>query len=128
LKKNLNDILIVDDDPAIRDMMIDILELEGFTGHIARNGQEALHYLRHKKVEEDDKGCLIFLDLMMPVMDGRVLCQQLTKEPELRDPHVIVIMSALDQLAQASNLHIDEIMPKPFTIDDMLAIINKHFA
>jgi CheY-like chemotaxis protein len=124
----LNDILIVDDDPVIRDMMTDILELEGYTGHTAGDGQEALNYLRHKRVEEDDKGCLIFLDLMMPVMDGRVLCQQLTKEPELRDPHVIVIMSALDRLAQASNLHIDEKMPKPFSIDDMLAIINKYFS
>ena len=51
------DILVVDDDPIIRDMMVDILSLEGYTPEIARNGREALEKL------SNDARYLVFLDM-----------------------------------------------------------------
>jgi len=110
-------ILVVDDDPVIRDMMIDILSFEGYSIQVARNGVEALEKLRH------EAGYLIFLDLMMPVMDGWVVCQQLNSERSLRERHVVVIMSALDNLEDITPLHADVIMPKPFSVDDVMNVI-----
>ncbi len=113
-------LLIVDDEPVIRDMMVDILDIEGYKVEVARNGREALEKLR------SPQHYLVFLDLLMPIMNGRELCQQLDAEPEHRRRHVIVIMSALDQLAQAAALHIDATMPKPFVVDDVIRIIDTY--
>ncbi|WP_133478427.1 response regulator [Cognatilysobacter segetis] len=59
-------ILIVEDNPDIRDIFRTLFELEGFDVHVAENGQDALHRLDDDHVEP----CLILLDLSMPVMDG----------------------------------------------------------
>lgn len=57
-------VLIVDDDVAIRKMLVEALSLEGFHTETARNGREALEVL------QQGKRWIILLDLMMPVMDG----------------------------------------------------------
>ena len=59
-------ILIVEDNPDIRDTFRTLFELEGFDVHLAENGEAALHRLDDDHVEP----CLILLDLAMPVMDG----------------------------------------------------------
>ncbi len=118
MQKGAQKILVVDDEPVIRDMMVDILELEGYTVEVARNGREALEKLH------TPEHYLVFLDLMMPVMDGREVCCQLAKEPELRKQHTIVLISALDQLAQSTVLNVDAMMPKPFVVDDIIRIID----
>ncbi|WP_069804393.1 response regulator [Thermogemmatispora onikobensis] len=107
-------VLIVDDDPLIREMMIDILEFEGYRLRTARNGQEALQVL------QGEECYVVFLDLMMPVMDGSALCHQLAAQPELRRRHRIILMSAMDRLATASSLQADGLMPKPFSVEDVL--------
>src|SRR4051794_28574938 len=58
-------ILVVDDDPDLRDTLGQILEDEGYSVAAASNGREALAYLRERPAPS-----LILLDLMMPVMDG----------------------------------------------------------
>lgn len=110
-------ILVVDDDPVIRDMMVDILSFEGYPIDVARNGREALTFLQRTE------GYLVFLDLMMPVVDGREVCRQLNSDPALRQRHVIVVMSALDNLAQIASLHVNATMPKPFSVDDVMRAI-----
>ena len=116
------DILVVDDDPVIRDMMVDIFELEGYPVSVARNGREALEKMRQ------DEHFLVFLDLMMPVMNGLQLCQQLQAEPEVRQRHVLIIMSAIDNLAEAASLNVDATMPKPFSVDDIFRIIQPYLS
>jgi CheY-like chemotaxis protein len=118
---NTRNVLIVDDDPVIREMMVDILEFEGYAIRTARNGQEALQLL------SESDGYVVFLDLMMPVMSGQELCQALEASPEVRRRHSIILMSAMDRLAEASSLQIDGVMPKPFSVDDVLRVI-KPFA
>lgn len=110
-------ILVVDDDPVIRDMMVDILDFEGYASQVARNGREALEKLH----SEGDY--LVFLDMLMPIVDGREVCRQLNSEPQVRKRHVIVIMSALDNLVEASLLQADATMSKPFSVDDVIQII-----
>ncbi len=113
-------ILVVDDDPIIRDMMIDILSLEGYPVEVARNGREALEKLH------DNANYLVFLDLMMPGINGSDVCLQLNAEPQIRKRHIIVIMSALDNLAQARALGVDGTMPKPFLVEDVLRVMQPY--
>ncbi|GCE26445.1 response regulator [Dictyobacter alpinus] len=117
-------ILVVDDEAVIRDMMVDILDLEGYPIQVARNGQEALAVLS----ADPQAGFLIFLDLMMPVMDGYEFCRILNADPVHRQRHTIVLMSALDQLARAQSLQINETMPKPFVVDDIMRIIQTYMS
>jgi CheY-like chemotaxis protein len=59
--------MIVDDDLDVRESLAEVLEDHGYPSIAAANGQEALERLR----VTSDPPCLILLDLMMPVMDGR---------------------------------------------------------
>jgi CheY-like chemotaxis protein len=111
-------VLVVDDDPIIRDMMLDILEGEGYSAVTARNGHEALKLLR------SGEPYLVFLDMMMPGMDGRQVCEQLDADPLARSLHTIILMSALDRLDQATGSKVEGIIPKPFVVEDVLAIMD----
>ena len=112
-------ILVVDDDPIIRDMMVDILSFEGYPIDTARHGLEAMEILR------GEESYLVFLDVMMPVLDGKEVCAILEAEPHLRSRHFIVLMSAVDKLAEVSSLikNVDATMPKPFSVDDVLRFV-----
>lgn len=119
-------ILVVDDDPVIREMMVDILDLEGYAVDVARNGREALNRIEDLQHKGSDCGYLIFLDLMMPVMDGPTFYRELMAHPDWRAQQVIVIMSALDHLAQVSLPDVNMIIHKPFGVDDILDIIQQY--
>jgi CheY-like chemotaxis protein len=107
-------VLVADDDPIIRDMMKDILDFEGYSISVARNGYEALQLLR------GEQDFLVFLDILMPVMSGKELCTALEAEPQLRKRHIIVLMSALDNLEEAVSLDADAILQKPFFVEDVI--------
>jgi CheY-like chemotaxis protein len=113
-------ILVVDDDPVIRDMMVDMLDFEGYPIQVVRNGNEALHILR------EHGNYLVFLDLMMPGLSGKDVCAILDAEPQVRNRHVIVMMTAMDRLDQAQSLHIDTILFKPFVVEDVMNVLDKY--
>lgn len=113
-------ILVVDDDPIIRDMMSDLLESEGYTPELARNGQEALRLLQRTE------SYLVFLDLMMPAFSGKDVCAALVAQPRVRQRHVLVLMSAMDNLAETTSLDVDMIMPKPFVIEDLEEVLEMY--
>src|SRR5260370_31740922 len=91
-------VLIVDDDAAIRKMVVDVLSLEGFLAETARDGREALALL------EQNPYRVVLLDLMMPVMDGWELCRTLRERPTLRQRFSVLLMSAGEKLEQAQDL------------------------
>ncbi len=66
-------ILIVDDDPHLRELARVFLQQEGFDVYEACDGVEALSVLERRKVE------MVILDIMMPKMDGWELCRQLRR-------------------------------------------------
>ena len=114
------EILVVDDDPVIRDMMVDILSFEGYVIHTARNGREALEKI-HRAASAV---CyLVFLDLMMPVVDGYGVCRQLNEDVALRQRHIVILMSALDNIIEASSLKVDATLPKPFSVDEVMYVM-----
>lgn len=113
-------ILVVDDDPIIRDMMKDILDFEGYSISTARNGYEALEMLH------SEQDFLVFLDILMPGMSGKELCLTLDAEPQLRKRHIIVLMSALDNLEEAASLNANAILQKPFLVEDVIKTLEPY--
>lgn len=108
-------ILVVDDDVAMRDVVAAILEIEGHEVRSAGNGLRAL--------DEIDAALpdLVLLDLQMPEMDGwRFLDELYTRQ--LREQIRIVLMSgAIDMVARSRVRHL---LPKPFEPEDLLRVVD----
>ena len=96
-------ILVVDDDHDIRDSLVELLEDHGYQAVGAANGVEALGVLR----TTPEPPCLILLDLMMPVMDGRQFREQQVKNPAWLQIPVIVISAYGNVEQQARELEVD---------------------
>jgi CheY-like chemotaxis protein len=112
-------VLIVEDDEDLREMMAQMLTLEGFETVAVSNGREALEYLH-----ESEKPDVILLDLMMPVMDGWEFRRQQQADPALA-PVPVIVLSALDQ-ARASNLEAEAFLKKPLDFDRLLSLVRAY--
>ena len=78
-------IVIADDNPTSRELIAEILEVEGFRIVLAGDGGEALQKIR------DVKPDLVLLDIQMPVMDGYAVIQEIRKIPELANLRVVAL-------------------------------------
>ena len=83
----MSPVLIVDDDPDIRDAMEELLSDRGFSVLRASNGADALRLLRTLETPP----AIILLDIMMPVMDGYAFLEERRKDPSLSRVPVAVI-------------------------------------
>jgi len=100
-------IMIVDDDPYIRELVRVFLQREGFDIVEAADGQEALAMLEHTPAE------LVILDIMMPNMDGWELCRELRKMYDIP----LLMLTAKGETAQkikGFELGTDDYLVKPF--------------
>jgi CheY-like chemotaxis protein len=114
-------ILVVDDDHDIRDSIVELLEDHGYRAIGASNGVEALGVLR----ESAAPPCLILLDLMMPVMDGREFREVQVKNPAWNKIPVIVISAYGNVEQQARELDVDH-MRKPLTLRPLMDAVRRH--
>jgi CheY-like chemotaxis protein len=112
-------ILVVEDEDESRQVLMQILELEGFNAVRASNGVEAMDYLH-----TSDLPCLIILDLLMPVMNGRQFRNALLQVAELAKIPVVVV-SALDSSA-VSDLGVVRAFRKPLDIDALVRIVREN--
>ena len=113
-------VLIVDDDPDVRDMMDAVLTNAGYTVETATNGDEALKLLRSIRPE------LILLDIKMPTMDGAEFRQAQRREPELlRIPTVVMTAAPVEALL---DLAVKETLRKPVGKAELLATVRRHCA
>ncbi|MFZ5655592.1 MAG: response regulator [Pseudomonadota bacterium] len=92
------DVLVVDDNPTIREMLEDLLLVNGYTVDVAGHGRAALDLLEAGRVPR-----VILLDLRMPVMDGAQLLEHLRASPHACVP-VVVRGSQVDEAGQADAL------------------------
>jgi CheY-like chemotaxis protein len=112
-------VLIVEDDDDLREMMAQLLSLEGFRAETAANGREALDYLSKGDFPE-----VILLDLMMPVMDGWEFRRQQQDDPALAAVPVVVL-SALDT-TPGGDLHGAAFLKKPLDFDRLLQLVRRY--
>src|SRR5262249_20778971 len=115
-------VLVVEDDEDIRTSMTEILEDEGFTAVTAADGREALRCLRGAK----ELPRLILLDLMMPVMDGWASRAAQLADPKLAEIPVVILSAATDVRKHAAQLHVEEYLPKPVDVPELLHAIGRH--
>jgi len=110
-------VLIVDDDPAIVEVIQMILATEGYSVLSATNGQEALD-----AITTVHPG-LVLLDLNMPVMSGWELIDQL-RNSRISIPVVLVTAGQLAR-EEAARLNVAGHLAKPFDLEDLLAIVDQ---
>jgi CheY-like chemotaxis protein len=117
-------ILLVDDDVAIREALAETLVDEGFAVHAAPNGREALDWLRHEG-SNGSRPCVVLLDLMMPVMDGRAFLAVRNRDPELSTIPILVISAATGCADLAGTEGVIGVFPKPLALDGLLEAIGR---
>src|SRR6184192_3703411 len=101
-------VLIVDDDPNIRRMMIAALRREGYVFFEAANGSEALEVMRRERPD------VVVLDLMMPIVSGWDVLKERSSDPGLLSiPIIIVSANRGPELATAMDKGICAFLPKP---------------
>ncbi len=107
-------VLVVDDDPDIREALQDILVDAGYNVVLAHHGGMALDVLGNIS-----RPCLVLLDLMMPVMDGAQFLHQFRQQPHYSTvPVVICTASGRDVLPGSQGL-----LHKPFEMDALLETV-----
>ncbi|MEK6700193.1 MAG: response regulator [Nitrospirota bacterium] len=112
-------ILIADDNENIREALTYLLEDEGYKLALARDGADAL-----KKVREFLPD-ILFLDIMMPEMNGYEVCRAIKNDPKLRNTYVIML-TAKGQVAEqerGKEVGADEYIVKPFSPMEILSKI-----
>ena len=115
-------VLLVDDDVAIREALAEALAEEGFPVHAARNGKEALDWLQENGANTP---CVVLLDLMMPVMDGRTFLAIRGADPSLSKIPVIVV-SAESGCVELTKTHdVRVVLHKPIVWEGLVAAIQE---
>ena len=117
-------VLVVDDNPAIRDMVSWALELDGYEPAEAAEGQEALDWM-FNAAREGRYPSVILLDLAMPGMDGDVFLERLHRQwaPIYPVPSIIVI-TAKAGVPDAQAMGVSYVVVKPFHVRDLLDLIH----
>lgn len=115
-------ILIVDDNPDIRKMLVEMLSLEGYATETATNGREALDMLAAGGPR------VVLLDLLMPVLDGREVMHELNARPVERANLKVILVSALPNLENAQDLNADGMLAKPFQVNDLMQVLEPMMA
>lgn len=118
-------VLVVDDNPAIRDMVSWALELDGYEPAEAAEGGEALTWMDNA-VREGRYPSVILLDLAMPGMDGSAFLNQLRLqwEPAHPMPSVVVITAGTGG-PDATTLGVESVIVKPFHVRDLLDLVRR---
>lgn len=109
-------ILVVDDEPAIVDVLTYNLEKAHYRVLVARDGLEALEQTRRQKPD------LIILDLMLPGMDGLEVCRAIRHEGELP---IIMLTARDEEIDRVVGLELgaDDYVVKPFSVRELMARI-----
>ena len=114
-------ILVVEDDPDVREALVAFLEAEGYSVVEANHGAEALERLR-------DAGhfCLILLDLMMPVMNGWEFREHQQKDPALAEIPVLVVTADNTAVRKAADVGAVGCLLKPVEFPELLDYIGRY--
>jgi CheY-like chemotaxis protein len=113
-------ILIVEDDPDIRETLAEILEYEGHAVVAAASGEEALERL----VGGLQPG-VVLLDLMMPGVNGWGLAGRIRQIPALLEVPIVVVSGVHDLEQQATKLGAAGCLNKPVEVERLLALVHR---
>ncbi|WP_299041852.1 phosphate regulon transcriptional regulator PhoB [uncultured Tateyamaria sp.] len=110
-------VLVVEDEPAQREVLAYNLEAEGFAVSRAQNGEEALLLV------DEDVPDIIVLDWMMPNLSGIEVCRRLKIRPETRSIPVIMLSARSEEVDKVRGLETgaDDYVVKPYSVIELMA-------
>lgn len=110
-------ILLVEDDPTIRSLLVELLGEEGYDVEWASNGRTGIEVACASHPD------LILMDLMLPILDGMTATRILKADQATRSIPIIAISAGTNLRIQADDLPADGVVAKPFDLDTLLAAI-----
>lgn len=107
-------VLVIDDEPGVRDLISEALSLSGITAVPAADGLEALSFLRRERFD------LLILDINMPKLDGLALLEKLRTEG--MSVPVLMLSARADKadINQGLRIGADDYLTKPFSIEELV--------
>jgi two-component system, OmpR family, phosphate regulon response regulator PhoB len=111
------DVLIVEDEPDIRDLIVHHLTRDGFRCRTAGSGAQALARVRASAPD------LVVLDLMLPEMTGLEVCRRLRADPTTAGVPIIMLTAKTDEVDRIVGLEMgaDDYVAKPFSPKELVA-------
>ena len=113
--------LIVDDDPSVRETFRRVLQSEGFDVAVVTGGEEALQVLR-----EDRTVGLMLLDLEMPVMDGAAVRRAQLADSAISLVPTVIVSGSRSTRSDVGDLTADGYLDKPVSRQDLLALVRQY--
>jgi CheY-like chemotaxis protein len=113
---------VVDDDDDTRDVIIEMFGDDGYRVSGARDGKEALEKLR----DGTPFPCVILLDIMMPVMDGRVFRAEQLLDPRLCEIPVVVITANANLDEMEHELKTSGALRKPVSMQQLFKVAERY--
>jgi two-component system response regulator MprA len=110
-------VLVVDDEPAVREALRRALALEGYDVELAENGAEAL-----RKVGPSDPD-LVVLDVLMPEVDGLAACRRLRADGNDVPVLMLTARAGIGDRVDGLDAGADDYLVKPFALEELLARI-----
>ena len=109
-------VLVVEDEPEIRDLVVQVLSLAGYEVSAAEDGRAGLNHLAGATPN------LITLDLNMPNLDGNGFLQELARSSSLGRIPVVVLSACKTELIPTRQ--VVQVLEKPFHLEDLLSAVN----
>lgn len=115
-------ILIIEDEKAVQENIVDILELSGYNVVVANNGKQG--FVLTKTIKPD----LIITDLMMPILDGFEFIRQVKQDKYLSQIPIIIISAKNtgEEIDFKNNYGVADYIKKPFNNNDLLLKVKKN--
>ncbi len=110
-------VLVVEDDDEIREALRDVLEMESLHVEIAANGKAGLDFL----LSRSSAPSVIILDLMMPIMSGWEMLQEMRKDPAMASIPVL-ISSAVEA---GGGLDVAGYLKKPYDLNKLISMVRR---
>jgi CheY-like chemotaxis protein len=117
-------ILIVEDEPAVRELAADVLRDEGYDVMEARDGLEAMQII-DEHVPLSDHAAVVLLDLMLPRVSGLQILERLQQSKDLAPP-VVAMSASGTHLSQAAKAGAHATLAKPFELTVLLDTIARY--
>jgi two-component system, OmpR family, response regulator len=115
-------VLVVDDDPEIVELFVDVLERDGrFEVKTANTGYDA------GMITSEFQPDLIILDYMLPDINGNVVCRTIRQKPEMEHTKIIIVSGVVnqDEINELLKSGADEFVKKPFNIEKLIERIGQ---
>ena len=109
-------VLVVDDEPAVRESLRRALELEGYSVELAADGEEAM-----TRLERPEQPDAVILDILMPRVDGLEVCRRLRSSGNAVPVLMLTAQAEVDSRVAGLDAGADDYLPKPFALAELLA-------